>query len=54
MQRLFLQKVLDKVGNIEVSARQAADAMLGNESFHPTILHIRSFGMYTASTGKSI
>ena len=31
--KCLLQKVLNKIGNIEVSAQQAADAMLGNDSF---------------------
>ena len=31
--KILLQKVLNKIGNIEVSAQQAADAMLGNDSF---------------------
>ena len=34
--KCLLQKVLNKIGNIEVSAQQAADAMLGNESFFTT------------------
>ena len=34
--KCLLQKVLNKIGNIEVSAQQAADAMLGNESFFST------------------
>ena len=31
--KCLLQKVLNKIGNVEVSAQQAADAMLGNDSF---------------------
>ena len=34
--KCLLQKVLNKIGNIEVSAQQAADAMLGNDSFFST------------------
>ena len=34
--KCLLQKVLNKIGNIEVSAQQAADAMIGNESFFTT------------------
>ena len=34
--KCLLQKVLNKIGNIEISAQQAADAMLGNESFFTT------------------
>ena len=34
--KCLLQKVLNKIGNIEVSAQQAADAMLVNESFFTT------------------
>ena len=34
--KCLLQKVLNKIGNIEVSAQQAADAMLGNDSFFAT------------------
>ena len=34
--KCLLQKVLNKIGNIEVSAQQAADAMIGNDSFFTT------------------
>ena len=34
--KCLLQKVLNKIGNIEVSAQQAADAMIGNDSFFST------------------
>ena len=34
--KCLLQKVLNKIGNIEVSSQQAADAMLGNDSFFST------------------
>ena len=34
--KCLLQKVLNKIGNMEVSAQQAADAMLGNDSFFTT------------------
>ena len=34
--KCILQKVLNKIGHIEVSAQQAADAFLGNDSFFTT------------------
>ena len=34
--KCILQKVLNKIGHIEVSAQQAADALLGNDSFFTT------------------
>ena len=34
--KFILQKVLNKIGNIEVSAQQAAASMLGNNSFFTT------------------
>ena len=34
--KCVLQKVLNKIGNMELSAQQAADAMLGNDSFFTT------------------
>ena len=34
--KCLLQKVLNKIGNIEISAQQVADVMLGNEWFFST------------------
>ena len=34
--KCILQKVINKIGHIEVSAQQAADSLLGNDSFFTT------------------